>query len=50
MEQKGRIVCFYLGKECRYGDDAPVEDQMDCKTCPAYIIWQDLSDQRDRHE
>lgn len=33
------IICFYLGKPCRYGMDAAPEEQMECSQCPAYIMW-----------
>ena len=46
----GKIVCFYIGKECRYGEDAPVEEQMECSTCPAYIMWSELVLKRSPHD
>lgn len=48
MEDKTcKVICFYLGKKCRYGDDAPVEEQMECSQCPVYIMWAETT-QSDR--
>ena len=35
----GKVICFYLGKPCRYGQDAPPEEQMECLQCPVLIMW-----------
>ena len=48
--ETAKIICFYLGKPCRYGSDAPPEEQMDCATCPAYIMWCELVLKKSPHE
>ena len=48
--ETANIVCFYLGKPCRCGSDAPPEDQMDCATRPAYIMWCEAVLKKSPHE
>jgi hypothetical protein len=41
-EETYNVICFYLRKKCRYGNDAPPEEQMECSQCPVYIMWREL--------